>query len=55
MIRNRIKGTKKISVNLYDYELYFDLPTQQCNILVIKTFKYVPIFKDKELDYWNRA
>ena len=47
VIRDKINGTKKL-VLTYDYQLYFGLPTQQCNILVLKTFKYIPILKDKE-------
>ena len=51
MICNKFKGTNNVSVNV----LYFGCPTQQCNKLVIKPVRYVPIHKDKELKEWNQA
>ena len=45
MICNKFKGTNNVSVNV----LYFGCPTQQCNKLVIKPVRYVPIHKDKDI------
>ena len=39
VIRDKIKWTKKISVNLWLWAIFLFKPAQQFNILAIKTFK----------------
>ena len=51
--KRKDKRDKKISIRLLECEFYFGLPTQQCNKLVIKPVRYVPIHYEIELKQWN--